>query len=39
VLFQRFADLEAIDTLITDSGLAGEDASALGGRIRSLIIV
>ena len=39
VLFQRFADLEAIDTLITDSGLAGEDAAALGGRIRSLIIV
>lgn len=39
VLFQRFADLEAIDTLITDSGLAGEDAAALGARIRSVAMV
>ena len=39
VLFQRFADLEAVDTLITDSGLAGEDEAALGARIRSVVIV
>lgn len=39
VLFRRFADLEEVDTLITDSGLAKEDASALSGKIRSLIIV
>ena len=36
---QRFAELEAIDTLITDSGLAGEDAAALGARIRSVVVV
>lgn len=39
VLFQRFADLNAVDTLITDSGLADEDAAALGEIVGELVIV
>ena len=39
VLFQRFADLEAVDTLITDSGLSGEDAAALEKVVGELLVV
>jgi len=39
VLFQRFADLDEVDTLITDSGLAEEDAAALEKSVGTLLIV
>lgn len=39
VLFQRFAGLSAVDTLITDSGLAKEDAEVLAQAVRYLIMV
>ena len=39
VLFQRFADLDAVDTLITDSGLEEEDIAELEKRVGSLLIV
>lgn len=39
VLFQRFADLCAVDILITDRGLAGEDAAALEKSVGALLIV
>jgi len=39
VLFQRFADLDEVDTLITDSGLAEEDAAMLREKAGELYIV
>lgn len=39
VLLRRFADLDAVDTLITDNGLEEEDAEVLGKMVKTLVIV
>lgn len=39
VSFRRFADLTAVDTLITDTGLSERDAAILRESVRSLILV